>query len=369
MMKNTLGNSVTLTLFGESHGPAIGCVLDGLSPGIPVSEEAIADALSLRRSVSALSTPRREADRVEILSGVYHGKTTGTPIALLIRNEDTHSSDYAALADTPRPSHADYTAQAKYHGYADGRGGGHFSGRLTAPIVAAGAICRAALASRGITLGTHLLRCAGVADTPFSLDPKEEIATLATMPFAVLDSAAGEQMKTAIADARDAGDSVGGVLESAVCGLPAGVGEPFFDTLEGMLAHAIFAVPAVKGVEFGGGFAMCDLRGSKANDPFAYRDGKVVTTTNYSGGIQGGISNGMPIVIRTAIKPTPSIFQTQKTVDLAAGTDTEMSIAGRHDPAIIHRARIVLDSVIALVLADALALRYGTDFLAGGEGK
>lgn len=368
-MKNTLGNAVTLTLFGESHGPAIGAVLDGLAPGIPVGEDAIAEMMALRRSVSALSTPRKESDAVEILSGVYQGKTTGTPIALVIRNADTHSSDYASLANTPRPSHADYTALAKYHGYADPRGGGHFSGRLTAPIVAAGTVCRAALAARGITVGTHIARCAGIADKPFSPNPQDEIAALEKMPFAVLDEAAAAKMQNAIAEARDAGDSVGGVLESAVLGLPAGVGEPFFDTLEGMLAHAIFAIPAVKGVEFGGGFALCDLRGSEANDPFAYEDGKVVTTTNHSGGIQGGISNGMPIVLRTAIKPTPSIFGVQKSVDLAAGTDTELAIKGRHDPAIIHRARVVLDSVIALVLADALALRFGTDWLAGGEGK
>lgn len=368
-MKNTLGNVITLTLFGESHGPAIGCVLDGIAPGIPVDEREIAEAMSLRRSVSALSTPRKEADAVEILSGVYQGKTTGTPIALVIRNENTHSSDYASLANTPRPSHADYTALEKYHGYADPRGGGHFSGRLTAPIVAAGTICRAALRARDITVGTHIARLAGIADQPFSPDPQKEIAALEKMPFAVLDATAAEKMQKAIADARDAGDSVGGVLESAVCGLPAGVGEPFFDTLEGMLAHAIFAVPAVKGVEFGGGFALADLRGSEANDPFAYAEGKVATTTNRSGGIQGGISNGMPVILRTAIKPTPSIFGVQKSVDLATGTDTEIAIKGRHDPAIVHRARIVLDSVIALVLADALSLRYGTDWLAGGEAK
>ncbi len=368
-MKNTLGTSVSLTLFGESHGPAIGCVLDGLAPGIPVDEAEIAAAMSARRSVSSLSTARRETDAVEILSGVYGGKTTGTPIALVIRNADTHSSDYAALASTPRPSHADFSALAKYHGFADPRGGGHFSGRLTAPIVAAGAICRAALAARGIAIGTHIARLAGIPDRAFSANPREEIAALSAMPFAALDADAAKKMRTAIEEARDAGDSVGGVLESAVCGLPAGVGEPFFDTLEGMLSHAIFAIPAVKGVEFGGGFALADMRGSEANDPFAYQDGRVVTTTNRSGGIQGGISNGMPILIRTAIKPTPSIYLAQKSVDLATGTDTEIAIKGRHDPAIIHRARIVLDSMIALVLADALSLRYGTDWLAGGSGK
>ena len=368
-MKNTLGNSVTLTLFGESHGPAIGCVLDGIAPGIFVDETEIKEAMSLRRSVAALSTSRREADEVEILSGVYQGKTTGTPIALVIRNADTHSSDYAALVNTPRPSHADYTALEKYHGFADGRGGGHFSGRLTAPIVAAGTICRAALRTRGVTVGTHLLRCAGIADRPFSFDPREEIVALAKLPFAVLDAKAGDEMQAKIAEAQGAGDSVGGVLESAVCGLPAGVGEPFFDTLEGLLAHAIFAIPAVKGVEFGGGFALADRRGSEANDPFAYENGKIVTASNHSGGIQGGSSHGMPILLRTAIKPTPSIFGVQKTVDLSAKADTEIEIKGRHDPAIVHRARIVLDSVIALVLADALALRFGTDWLAGGEGK
>lgn len=368
-MKNTIGSSVCLTLFGESHGPAIGAVLDGLAPGIPVDEAEIVAWMDLRRSVSSLSTPRRESDRVEILSGVYEGKTTGTPITLLIRNENTHSSDYVDFTNTPRPAHADFTAKEKYHGYADPRGGGHFSGRLTAPIVAAGAIVAAALRARGITVGTHIARCAGICDRPFSLDPREEIAALAKMPFAALDDEAARKMQAKIAEAREAGDSVGGVLESAVCGLPTGVGEPFFDTLEGVLAHALFAIPAVKGVEFGGGFALADLRGSEANDPFRYEDGRVVTATNQAGGIQGGISNGMPVLIRTAIKPTPSIFCAQESVNLATGENVTLEIKGRHDPAILHRARIVADSVIALVLADALALRFGTDWLAGGAGK
>ena len=362
-MKNSIGSSVILTLFGESHGAAIGAVLDGIAPGIPVDEDFIARQMELRRSVAALSTPRRESDRVSILSGVYEGKTTGTPIAFVIENEQQRSADYKKNSSIVRPAHADYTSFIKYHGYADPNGGGHFSGRITAGIVAAGAVALTALAAKGITVGTHIASLAGVCDRPFSFDPSEDIKKLSTLPFAVLDDSAAEAMTAKILEAKEAGDSVGGILESAVCGLPAGVGEPWFDGLESVLARAIFGVPAVKGVEFGSGFALAGMNGSTANDPFTVKDGRVTTETNHAGGILGGISNGMPLIIRTAVKPTPSIFKEQRSVDLERGENAELRLVGRHDPAIVHRARVVLDSMIAIVLCDQLALRFGTDYL------
>ncbi len=360
-MKNTLGTAVSLTLFGESHGPMIGAVLDGVTPGIPVDTAEIARRMALRRSLAALSTARVERDEVEIVSGVYEGKTTGTPITLLIKNENMRSSDYKKTESIARPGHADLTAAYKYHGYADPRGGGHFSGRLTAPIVAAGAICAAALEKKGILIGTHIARAAGIDDRPFAADPREDILALSNRPFAVLSKEAGDAMQAAILAARQAGDSVGGVLETAVVGMPTGVGEPFFDSLESMLAHALFSIPAVKGVEFGDGFALSDMRGSEANDAIRSENGRIVTATNRMGGILGGISNGMPLRIRIAVKPTPSIYLPQESVDLASGENASLCIAGRHDPAIVHRARIVADSVVALVLCDAITQHLGTD--------
>lgn len=365
-MKNTFGESVAVTLFGESHGSAIGAILDGLAPGIEVDEEFIAKQMDLRRSVSALSTARKEADKVRILSGVRNGLTTGTPIALMIENGDTHSKDYEALKTVARPGHADYTAYCKYHGFSDTRGGGHFSGRITAGLVAAGAIAISALAGLGIHIGTHIAKCGGVSDRSFE-DLKKDISALSDMPFAVLDEDRAESMKAEIEKAKSEGDSVGGVLETAVIGLPAGVGEPWFDTLESVLAHGIFAIPAVKGLEFGAGFAMADMRGSEANDPFRLDGEYIETTSNNNGGILGGISSGMPIIFRTAIKPTPSIYQAQNTVDFVSMENRELVIQGRHDPAIVHRARVVVDSMTALILCDMLALRFGTDFLRNGN--
>ena len=359
-MKNTLGTNLCVTLFGESHGEAVGCVLDGLCPGLPVDEERIAAFLTLRRPFGQLGTARREPDVFRIVSGVYNGRTAGTPLCILIPNERQNSEEYDALQDLPRPGHADYAARCKYHGFADHRGGGHFSGRLTAPLAAAGAIAAAALERKGIVLGTHILRCAGVVDRAF-LDMKRELPLLNTQAFPVLDEAAAEAMKAAILAAAEAGDSVGGVLETAVLGIPAGVGEPWFDTLEGLLSHALFSIPAVKGVEFGDGFALAELRGSEANDAFRVKEGRIVTETNHSGGINGGISNGMPLVLRTAVKPTPSISLPQKSVSLSAGAETELRLRGRHDPAIVHRAAIVQSGVTALVLLDALTGRYGAD--------
>lgn len=362
-MKNTFGNNISLTLFGESHGAMIGCVLDGLAPGLEVNEDSIRCQLSLRRPAGGIGTTRVETDQFQIVSGLKDGKTSGTPLCILIPNADVIEKDYVNLKNIARPGHADYAAYVKYHGFADGRGGGHQSGRLTAPIVAAGAILLDALRKKGVVIGTHIVRLAGISDRRFN-DLQADLPLLNSRRFAVLDESAGKQMKAAILAAKQDGDSVGGILETAVYGLPAGLGEPWFDTLEGLLSHALFSIPAIKGVEFGEGFAMADLRGSAANDAFRVEDGKVVTATNRNGGINGGISNGMPLVFRCAVKPTPSIARPQQTVDYVNLTAREIQIQGRHDPAIVPRARVVVDSLSALVLADLLAAHFGTDWLA-----
>lgn len=360
-MKNTFGQHLAVTLFGESHGPAIGAVLDGLCPGLLVDEENIRRMLRLRQPGGAISTARKEADRFEILSGAVNGVTTGTPLTILIPNQDTKSGDYAQMQALMRPGHADYPAQCKYHGYQDTRGGGHFSGRITAALVAAGAICHSALAKKGICIGTHIACCAGIPDRGFE-DLNGDIAALSTREFPVLEEAAEEKMRRAILEAKAEGDSVGGILETAVTGLPAGVGEPWFDTFEGLLAHILFSVPGVKGVEFGDGFALADRKGSQVNDPLRYENGAVVTETNHGGGIGGGITNGMPVIFRCVVKPTPSIAKSQKTVDILQEQNATLEIKGRHDPAIVHRARIVIDAVTAIAVYDLLAGRFGTDY-------
>ena len=364
-MKNTFGNSVSVTIFGESHGSEIGVVLDGLAPGIQVKEDEIAEKLRLRRPSGSISTKRVEPDHFRIVSGVFNGATTGTPVCILIPNENTKSKDYSGTRSLARPGHADYTAYCKYHGFEDYRGGGHFSGRITAALVAAGAIALSALEGKGILIGTHIARCAGIPDRGF-MDLQEDIRNLSGTGFAVLDNEAAGKMREAMEQAAKEGDSVGGILETAVTGLPAGIGEPWFDSLESVLSHALFSIPAVKGVEFGDGFALSDLRGSDANDCFAVQDGRITTRTNHNGGINGGISNGMPLLFRCAVKPTPSIYKEQDTADFFTQTEKKIVISGRHDPAIVHRARIVADCVTALVLCDVLAQRYGTDYLAGG---
>ena len=361
-MKNSIGTSVILTVFGESHGPAVGVVLDGLAPGLPVDEAYIAEQLARRRPAGPADTARVEPDRFQLVSGVYEGRTTGTPLTILIPNENVRSADYAAVQAVARPSHADYTAQAKYHGFQDLRGGGHFSGRVTAGIVAAGAICRQALAAKGIRLGTHILRCAGVEDAPFT-DVASELDRIEAKRFPLIRDLE-EQVEAAVLAAKSEQDSVGGVIQTGICGLPAGLGEPWFDSLEGVLARAAFAVGGVKGIEFGDGFGLAALRGSQANDPFRMQDGRVVTATNHNGGINGGITNGMPVVFNLAVKPTPSISRPQQTVDFVQGKDVELALTGRHDPAIIRRICPVVTALVAVVLCDQLALRFGTDYLA-----
>ncbi len=362
-MKNTFGNSITLTLFGESHSSFIGATLDGIAPGIRIDKEYIGEKLAKRRPSGTVSTKRIEADEFDIISGTFNGYTTGTPLTVLIPNTNTRSSDYDSLLSVPRPGHADYTAACKYHGFQDPRGGGHFSGRITAALVAAGAILSYPLREKGIIIGTHISRLGGICDRGFS-DFESDITALGGLAFPVLDSSAAENMIRVIEDAAACGDSVGGVLESAIVGVPSGVGEPWFDSAESMLAHILFSIPGVKGVEFGAGFAISDMHGSEANDAFR-TDGKTVyTSTNHNGGINGGITNGMPVLFRTAIKPTPSIYKQQDSVDLGQMKNTELAIKGRHDPAIVHRAAAVVDAAAAIAVADMLAQRYGTDFLA-----
>ena len=362
-MKNVFGNNVSITVFGESHGPAIGVVIDGLAPGLTVDTDYINKLLTLRRPSGAISTPRREADEFVIESGVFECKTTGTPLCILIPNEDTRSKDYSATRNLLRPSHADYTADCKYHGYQDYRGGGHFSGRITAALVAAGGIVLPALNKKGIRIGTHIKRCAGISDIDFSDEINTEIRSLYEKDFAVLDDSVKEKMTEAILTAKKDGNSVGGVLETAVTGLDAGLGEPMFDSIESVLSHALFSIPAIKGVEFGAGFAIADMTGKEANDAFCNNNGKICTATNNSGGINGGITNGMPVIFRCAVRPTPTLGTEQNTVNTQTGENAVLQSKGRHDPCIVHRARIVVDCVTALALCDILAGRYGTDWL------
>jgi len=357
-VKNTYGKSVAVTLFGESHGSAIGAVIDGLAPGIKVDEAFIARQLSRRRPSSPLDTPRRERDPFEIKSGVFNGRTTGTPICIVIPNENTQSRDYSY--GVARPSHADYTAACKYHGYEDYRGGGHFSGRITAALVAAGGILIPALEGLGITIGTHILRCGEIVDREFT-DCASEIKRLNAAAFPVLDEERGAQMSEYIMQARGELDSVGGITQTAVCGLMPGLGEPWFDSVESEIAHIVFSLGGIKGIEFGKGFAAAGMRGSEFNDALRMENGKVVTGTNNNGGINGGITNGMPILFQCAVKPTPSIARRQETVDFLKNENAEIEIHGRHDPAIIRRICPVIDSVTAIALCDMIAQRYGTD--------
>ncbi len=371
-MRDTFGNAVTFTLFGESHGSAIGGVLQGIAPGVRIDDNFITAQMEKRRAKGNASTKRHEADAVHFLSGVKNGFATGTAIAFFIQNTNTKSGDYAKTADLLRPGHADFTAHAKYHGFQDARGGGHFSGRLTAPIVTAGGIILHLLATKNIKIATHVLRCGNVCDDAFSNNEQELNAQLDSLNsitdgFAVLNSKSGENMLSAVLKAAEDKDSVGGVLETCITGVPAGLGEPFFTSIESVLSQVLFSMPAVKGVEFGAGFAIANMTGSTANDSIYIDkiDEKIKTKTNNNGGINGGISNGMPIILRTAIKPTPSIYKEQNTVDYAQKQNATLQIAGRHDPCIVHRARVVQDSLVALGLADIFTMSHGLTWQTG----
>ena len=353
-MKNSFGNNIILTVFGESHGAEIGAVIDGLEPGLEIDIEKIKYQLSLRRPYGKISTSRVEADEFRIVSGFFEGRTTGTPLTVLIPNANTKSKDYSRIKSIARPGHADYTAQIKYKGFQDYRGGGHFSGRITAAVVAAGAVFKQILEQNDIYIGTHIKNLAGICDRDFE-DIASDISELNRMKFAVLDADTGNQMMRRIEEAANDGDSVGGILETCIFNLPAGLGDPWFDSFEGVLSHALFGIPAIKGIEFGAGFAFASLNGSQANDSFRIENDKVITKTNNNGGINGGITNGMPVIFRCAVKPTPSIYKEQDSIDFVKKENITFELEGRHDPAIIHRARVVVDSIAAFVVCDMMA--------------
>lgn len=325
---------MTYTVFGESHGPAIGVVVSGLPSGVLLDIDAIGAEMARRApGKDRTSTARKEPDVPEILSGVFEGKTTGTPLAAIIRNTDTRSGDYSKLKDLPRPGHGDYAGFVRYAGYNDYRGGGHFSGRLTAPLVFAGAVAKQILAERGITVSSRISMLGGVKD------PTDQ------------------QVDDIILAARDDGDSVGGCIACAVSGMPAGFGAPDLgENAEGIFAKHLFAVPAVKGVAFGAGFGFASMRGSEANDPFYMDGGAVKTRTNHAGGINGGITNGMPVTFEIVIRPTPSIAQEQQTVSLSRGTDETLVITGRHDPCIVKRAMPVIEAAAALATMELIGI-------------
>jgi len=356
-MSSEFGKILKVSIFGQSHGEGIGVVIGGLPPGEALDMAAI-DAFMSRRAPgrSRLSTPRQEADKPEFIAGLLGNVTCGAPLCALIRNRDTRSGDYEQLRDVPRPGHADYPANIRYKGAQDVRGGGHFSGRLTAPLCIAGAICLQLLAKRDIFIGAHIAAVANIDDDPLpeqGLDA-EFLRQISAKPFAVIDDAAGEKMQQAILAAGADGDSVGGVIECCAINFPAGIGNPLYEGLDNRLAQAIFGIPAIKGLEFGSGFAGSRLRGSANNDPWIIQDGRVRTTSNNHGGILGGLSSGMPIIYRVAVKPTPSIAKTQQSVSLSRQENTPLNIKGRHDPCIVPRAVPCLEAVTAIVLLDLL---------------
>lgn len=359
-MKSSVGNKIRLSVFGESHGPAVGCTLEGLPTGIKIDYDALMTQMSRRApGKDKTATTRKEADIPEIISGVVDGVTTGAPITIIIKNNDTKSHNYDNLRDNPRPSHADYAASVKYGGANDIRGGGHFSARLTAPIVAAGAICRQILKDEGITLGGHILSIGGIEDKKF--DPVNvsdaELEALSSKLFALNNPEMEEPMRAAVEKVRCDGDSVGGAVELAAVGLPVGLGSHMFLGVENVVSNILYGVPAVKGISFGAGFDYANMKGSGANDQMYFdENGKVRCYTNNCGGITGGMTNGMPLIIKVALKPTPSIAKEQKTVNLKTGENCALKIEGRHDPCIVPRALPVLEAALSIALLDLLAL-------------
>lgn len=354
-MSNVWGNKIKVSIFGESHGQGIGIVVDGLPAGFEIDLNEV-DRHMQRRAPGnyEFSTPRKESDRVEILSGVYQGKTTGAPLCGLIRNQDTRSQDYHQ--ELPRPGTADLTAHIKFKGFQDYRGGGHFSGRLTAPLTFAGSIARQILESRGVVIGAHIRQIDTIVDNLFEDILPEELRALSLSTFPLIEDRVRESMEEAIREAKADNDSVGGVVECAAIGLPAGMGAPFFESMESAISSMMFSIPAVKGIEFGSGFSLASMRGSQASDEITWNDGSFRTKTNHNGGINGGITNGMPLVFRVVIKPTASIGKSQTTVNLETLESTELLITGRHDPSIVPRSVVVIESGLALCLLDAWSL-------------
>ncbi|NLF80080.1 MAG: chorismate synthase [Clostridia bacterium] len=355
-MGSSFGKNISLSIFGESHGPSIGLVLEGLPAGFR-PDWRLVDAFLQRRAPGRgeLATPRREADSIEILSGVKEGVLCGTPFAAIIRNTNVRREDYQRLNDIPRPGHSDYTSWVKYGPAAERSGGGHASGRLTAPLCLAGALCLQILAEQGIAVGSHIERIGQAEDrrfSPLQVNPAD-FAALLSRPLPVLDEAAGDEMAWQIAAAAAAGDSLGGVVECAVTGLPAGLGDPIFDGMENRISQLIFAIPAVKGVEFGNGFAAAGLTGSANNDDFIIAAGQIRTAANRHGGILGGITSGMPLIFRAAFKPTPSIAKEQGSVSLSRREQVRLQVEGRHDPCIVPRALPCVEAAAAIAVYDA----------------
>lgn len=369
-MSSIYGQYLKISLFGESHGPAIGVVMDGLPSGILIDSEKIFQEMARRRpSKGAHSTKREEPDRVEILSGIHNGRTTGTPLCAIIRNRDTHSADYSEMERLMRPGHADFSGFIRYKGFNDIRGGGHFSGRLTAPLVFAGAIAQHILDEQDITIGSHIDTIQDMKDIGFDKAgvTKEQLLTLRGMDIPVNDLSCRQAYLEIIEEARMATDSVGGIIETAVIGVPPGLGSPIFNNVEARLSSMLFSIPAVKGVEFGEGFDITKLRGSEANDAF-YTDGENIRTrTNHNGGINGGITNGMPIVFRVAVKPTSSIAVEQETVDIKSMENAKLRVRGRHDACIVPRAVPVIEAATAIALCDMLIGQYGLDTFCEGS--
>ncbi len=356
-MSSTYGEHIKLSIFGQSHSPAIGMTLDNIPAGLSVDLDKLQSFLNRRApGYSELSTPRKEADKPEFLSGIVDGHTCGAPLCAVIHNTNIRSQDYREIKDCPRPGHADYTAQIKYHGYQDTAGGGHFSGRLTAPMCIAGGLCKQWLEEKGIRIGAHIVAIGGVTDEPVYLDWTYPDLDKIPTDFPVINPESAEKMKQAILAAKETGDSVGGLIECIITGLPAGIGDPMFGGMESRIAQIIYGIPAVKGLDFGTGFVGSYLTGSQNNDRYGIRDGKVVTLTNNSGGILGGITNGMPLVFQVAIKPTPSISMPQQTVSLSQMKEVPMEIKGRHDPCIVPRAVPVVEAAAALAIFDAMRL-------------
>lgn len=357
-MNGVWGNKVKYSIFGESHGKAIGITIDGLEPGLELNLGEINREIRRRApGKNKLSTPRQEKDEFEILSGFFNGKTTGTPLCAIIRNSDQHSKDYEKTKDLMRPSHADYTGFMKYKGFNDYRGGGHFSGRITAPFVFAGAVAKQVLKRKGILIGSHIKSIGSIEEEYFdTANIKDELlGKLVHKDFPTIDEEIGLRMQEEILKAREDIDSVGGIVECAILNLPSGVGSPFFGSVESVLSSLLFSVPAVKGVEFGAGFNISKMRGSEANDEFYIEDGIIKTYTNNNGGILGGITSGMPVIFRTAIKPTPSIAKEQRTVDISKKENAIIKIEGRHDPCIVQRAVPVVEAAAAMGTLEILS--------------
>lgn len=361
-MRGIWNHRLGLSIFGESHGPGVGITISGLPAGLRLDEKAItADMARRAPGQDHLSTSRTEADRVRILSGVYQGTTTGAPLCGFIENQDARPADYDDLRRLMRPGHADYPAHVKYDGFADPRGGGHFSGRLTAPLVFAGAIARQVLSMRGIEVAAHISGISGIQDAcldPVSVDAAQ-LRALRRQSFPVLDPAVEAPMRAAILAAQSEGDSLGGSIECAAVGLPVGLGEPFFGSVESVLSALLFSIPAVKAVSFGAGDAFAEMRGSQSNDPYHIEEGQVTTESNHNGGILGGLTTGMPLVLAVTLKPTPSIAQPQRTIDIQSGQTKELHIEGRHDPCIVPRAVPAVEAAVLLGLL-TLMLEEGT---------